>query len=95
MLAAGLAGIEKGLTPPAPIEENVYEMTPEKRKRLKIGQLSEDLWEAIMVAEKSSFLKECLGEHVFENFIANKKIEWEKYRAQVTNYELEQYLSIL
>ena len=95
MLAAGLNGIEKGLTPPLPIEENVYEMTPEKRKRLKIGQLPEDLWEAIMIAEKSSLIKECLGEHVFENFITNKKIEWERYRAQVTNYELDQYLSIL
>jgi len=95
MLAAGLDGIEKGLPLPPPIEENVYEMTPQRRKRLKIGQLPEDLWEAIMIAEKSLFLKECLGEHVFENFITNKKIEWERYRAQVTNYELDQYLSIL
>ena len=95
MLAAGLDGIEKGLTAPKPIEENVYEMTPQKRKRLKIGQLPEDLWEAIMIAEKSSFLKECLGDHVFENFIINKTIEWENFRAQVTNYELDKYLSIL
>jgi len=95
MLAAGLDGIEKGLTPPPPIEENVYEMTPQRRKRLKIGQLPEDLWEAIIVAEKSNLLKDCLGDHVFENFITNKKIEWERYRAQVTNYELNQYLSIL
>lgn len=95
MLAAGLDGIEKGLTPPPPIEENVYEMTPKRRKRLKIGQLPEDLWEAIMIAEKSSFMKKCLGEHVFDNFITNKKIEWERYRAQVTNYELDKYLSIL
>jgi len=95
MLAAGLDGIERGLTPPPPIEENIYEMTPERRKELNIGQLPEDLWEAIMVAEKSQLLKECLGDHVFENFIANKKIEWERYRAQVTNYELDQYLSIL
>jgi glutamine synthetase len=95
MLAAGLDGIEKGLKAPAPIEENVYEMTPQKRKKLKIDQLPEDLWEAILIAEKSSFLKECLGDHVFENFITNKTIEWEEYRAQVTNYELEQYLSVL
>ena len=95
MLAAGLDGIEKGLTPPSPIEENVYEMTPQKRKKLKIDQLPGDLWEAILIAEKSPFLKECLGDHVFENFITNKKIEWEKYRAQVTNYELDQYLSVL
>jgi glutamine synthetase len=95
MLAAGMDGIEKGLTAPKPIEENVYEMTPQRRKKLKIGQLPEDLWEAIMISEKSSFLKECLGDHVFENFITNKKIEWENFRAQVTNYELDKYLSIL
>jgi glutamine synthetase len=95
MLAAGLDGIEKKLTPPPPIEENVYEMTPEKRTRLKIGTLPEDLWEAIKVAEKSPLLKECLGDHVFENFIENKKIEWDRFRVQVTNYELDRYLSIL
>jgi glutamine synthetase len=95
MLAAGLDGIKKKLTPPSPVEENVYKMTPEERKRLNIAQLPEDLWEAISVAEKSALVKECLGDHVFENFITNKKIEWEKYRAQVTDYELERYLSIL
>jgi glutamine synthetase len=95
MLAAGLDGIEKGLTPPEPIEENIYEMTAERRKELNITQLPEDLWEAIKVTEKSSLIRECLGDHVFENFITNKTIEWEKYRAQVTNYELEQNLSVL
>jgi len=95
MLAAGLDGIKKKLTPPSPVEENVYKMTPEERKRLNIAQLPEDLWEAISVAEKSALVKECLGDHVFENFITNKKIEWEKYRAQVTDYELDRYLSIL
>jgi glutamine synthetase len=95
MLAAGLDGIEKGLTPPDPIEENIYEMTPQRRKELNITQLPEDLWEAIKVTEKSSLIRECLGDHVFENFITNKTIEWEKYRAQVTNYELEQNLSVL
>jgi len=95
MLAAGLDGIEKGLTPPEPIEENIYEMTPQRRKELNITQLPEDLWEAIKVTEKSSLIRECLGDHVFENFITNKTIEWEKYRAQVTNYELEQNLSVL
>ena len=70
-------------------------MTPQKRKKLKINQLPEDMWEAIKVTEKSSLVKECLGDHVFENFITNKKIEWQRHRAQVTNYELDQYLSIL
>jgi glutamine synthetase len=95
MLAAGLEGITKGYDLPDPVEQNVYEMKEEERKNLGIRQLPEDLWEAIKLAEASPLVRECLGEHVFTKFIANKKIEWENYRAQVTSYELERYLSIL
>jgi len=95
MLAAGLEGIIKGYDLPDPVEQNVYEMKEEERRNLGIRQLPEDLWEAIKLAEASPLVRECLGEHVFTKFIANKKIEWENYRAQVTSYELERYLSIL
>ncbi len=95
MLAAGLEGIEKEYECPTPVERNVYEMTPEERKELGIGQLPGDLWEAIEIAESSELLKRTLGDHVFEKFIANKKIEWQEYRAQVTEYELDKYLPIL
>jgi glutamine synthetase len=95
MLAAGLEGITKGYDLPDPVEQNVYEMKEEERRNLGIRQLPEDLWEAIKLAEASPLVRECLGEHVFTKFIANKKIEWENYRAQVTSYELERYLSIL
>lgn len=95
MLAAGLEGIEKGYPLRDPIERNVYEMTEEERKRYKIESLPEDLYEAIKVAEKSELVRRALGDHVFHQFIENKKIEWERYRARVTDYELEQYFSIL
>lgn len=95
MLAAGLEGITKGYDLPDPVEQNVYEMKEEERRNLGIRQLPEDLWEAIKLAEASPLVRECLGKHVFTKFIANKKIEWENYRAQVTSYELERYLSIL
>jgi len=95
MLAAGLDGIEKGLEPPAPVEENVYEMTAEEKQKRGIGTLPASLLEAILLAEKSELVREALGEHVFEAFIQNKKIEWENYRAQVTEYELKKYLPIL
>jgi glutamine synthetase len=70
-------------------------MTDQERKKLGIKMLPEDLNEAIHIAEQSKLIQECLGEHVFEKYIANKKIEWETYRAQVTDYELNRYLSIL
>jgi glutamine synthetase len=95
MLAAGLEGIEKGLEPPAPVEENVYEMTVEERQKRGIGTLPASLLEAILLTEKSEMVRKALGEHVFEAFIQNKKIEWDQYRTQVTEYELKKYLPIL
>ncbi|MFC2034160.1 glutamine synthetase family protein [Chloroflexota bacterium] len=95
MLAAGLEGIEKEYTLPSPIEENVYEMTDEERKKKGIEILPASLWEAIELTEKSELVKKTLGEHVFNAFIQNKKIEWDQYRTQVTEYELKKYLPIL
>jgi len=95
MLAAGLDGIEKGLKPPKPVEENVYEMSEAQRQKRGIGTLPASLLEAILLSEKSKLVREALGEHVFEAFIQNKKIEWNNYRAQVTEYELKKYLPIL
>jgi len=95
MLAAGLEGIEKGMEPPPPVEENVYEMSAEERQKRGIGTLPASLLEAILLTEKSELVRKALGEHVFEAFIQNKKIEWDQYRAQVTEYELKKYLPIL
>jgi glutamine synthetase len=95
MLTAGLEGIDKGYEPPPPVERNVYEMSQEERAALGIEQLPGDLSEAIEVAESSDLLRRALGDHVLDKFIANKKIEWQHYREQVTEYELERYLPIL
>jgi len=95
MLSAGLEGVEKGLEPPKPVEENVYEMTDQEREKRGIGILPASLLEAILLTEKSEVVRQSLGEHVFEAFIQNKKIEWNQYRAQVTEYELKKYLPIL
>jgi glutamine synthetase len=95
MLAAGLEGIEKKYELPSPVEENAFEMTEEERKRRGIGTLPGNLSEAIHHAERSELLRKALGEHVFQTFIENKKIEWEQYRTQVTDYELKRYLPIL
>ena len=95
MLAAGLEGIEKGYEPPPPVEENVYEMTDEERQKRGIGTLPASLWEATQLTEKSELVRQALGEHVFEAFIKNKKIEWDQYRTQVTDYEIKRYLPML
>jgi len=95
MLAAGLEGIEKEYEVPDPVEENVYEMTEEERRERGIDTLPGSLWEAIQLTEKSELVQEALGDHVFDAFIKNKKIEWDQYRSQVTEYELKRYLPIL
>ncbi len=95
MLAAGLEGIEKGYEIPDPIEENVYEMSEEERRRRGIGTLPGNLSEAIKLTEKSELVRRALGDHVFDAFIRNKRIEWDQYQAQVTDYELKRYLAIL
>ncbi len=95
LLAAGLEGIEKGYELQPATERNVYTMTEAERKEKGIGMLPEDLWEAVQLAEESELLRRCLGDSTFEKFIENKKVEWEKYRAIVTPWELENYLPIL
>jgi len=95
MLAAGLEGIVKKYPLRDPTERNVYEMTQEERKRNKIDSLPGNLYEAIQVTEESQLVKQALGEDLFHKFIDNKKIEWDRYRAQVTDYELNEYFSIL
>ena len=95
MLAAGLEGIEKEYQVPKQIEENVYEMTEDERQKRGIDTLPANLLEATLLTEKSELVRKSLGDHVFYAFIKNKKIEWDQYRTQVTDYELKRYLPIL
>jgi glutamine synthetase len=95
MLVAGLEGIEQEYKLPEPVEENVYKMNEEERKKRGIGTLPASLWEAIQLTEKSELVRKALGDHVFQAFIKNKKIEWDQYRIQVSEYELKKYLPIL
>lgn len=95
MLAAGLEGIEKGYKLPAPVEENVFEMAEDERQRRGIETLPGSLFEAILIIEDSELVRKALGDHLFNSFIKNKKIEWDLYRTQVTDFELKRYLPIL
>ena len=95
LLAAGLEGIEKEYELPEPVEENVYKLSSEEKEKRNIGTLPSDLFEAIRLTEQSELVRKTLGDHVFNAFITNKKIEWDQYRTQVTEYELKKYLPIL
>ncbi|HOX40094.1 MAG TPA: glutamine synthetase family protein [Candidatus Brocadiia bacterium] len=95
MLAAGLKGIAENYEIPEPIEEDIFEMSPEQKKARGIVPLPGSLGEAIAETERSELVREALGNHIFDRFIANKKLEWEGYRAHVSKYELDKYLPIL
>jgi glutamine synthetase len=95
ILSAGLDGIEKGYDPLPPMARNVHEMTGEERASLGIESLPEDLRAAIRCAETSELMRRTLGDHVFAKLIENKRLEWNRYRAQVTDFGLGEYLPIL
>ena len=95
MLAAGLAGIKNRYELPPPTEKDVYLMSNEERKSEGIKTLPGSLIEAITLTEKSELVREALGGHIFNNFITSKKVEWDRYRVNVTEWELKEYLSVL
>lgn len=95
MLAAGLKGIKEGYELCAPVEEDIFEMSPEERRQRGIESLPGNLAEAIAETQRSELVREALGDHIFEKFLASKVIEWDRYRTHVSHYELERYLPIL
>jgi glutamine synthetase len=95
MLAAGMKGVENNYQLPEPIEEDIYEMDEAARAREGITSLPGSLFEAHQEMEKSEFMRETLGDHIFNKVLANKKIEWDRFRTHVTDYELNQYLPVL
>jgi glutamine synthetase len=92
MLASGLDGIEHNLQPPEPIEKDIYHMSKEERKRLKIDSLPESLGQALEIFSQSKLMKETLGEHIFTHYMHIKTAEWDEYRTWVTDWEQKRYL---
>jgi len=95
MLAAGLEGIEKEYELADAVKENVFEISSEERAQRGIGTLPMNLSDAVSITEKSALVRKALGDHLFDSFIKNRKIEWDQYRVQVTEYELKRYLPVL
>ena len=94
LLQAGLEGIEKGYELPEPMEKNLYHLSPDDRRRLGIEQLPETLGEAIELTAESELVLRALGEHMFNRYVEIKRREWEDYRVQVSQWELDRYLPV-
>jgi glutamine synthetase len=95
VLAAGMKGIEESYDLPREAEDDVWSLTERERTSLGIDPLPRNLFEAIAVAERSELLAETLGEHVFDFFLRNKRVEWDEYRVQVSAFERDRMLPLL
>ena len=91
-MAAGLEGIEKGLTAPEEVSEDLYAMSALERADRGVGSLPESLAEALRALKADSFVQDVLGEHIAGAYLTGKAAEWEKYRRQVSQWEHDQYL---
>ena len=91
-LAAGLDGIKQEMEPPKSVDANIFAMTEEQIDALGIEQLPETLGEALEAFEHGPFVRKVLGDHVYTKYLAAKNAEWKKFRAEVTDWEIEEYL---
>ena len=94
ILAAGLKGIEEKYELPAATEDDVWALSDQERRAMGLQPLPGSREQAIAAMEGSELVAETLGEHVFDFFLRNKKAEWDEYRAHVTRFEMERYLSL-
>lgn len=90
MLAAGLDGIRRELPPPDATEENLYQL--DARRQATLGLLPTSLEQALNAMEEDEVVREALGAHIFNRFLQAKRLEWEDYRLEVTQWELSKYL---
>ena len=93
MLAAGLDGVERDLTPPPPVNEDVYHFDERDLRERAIGTLPGTLAEALDALEQDDVIRGALGPAIVGAFLRAKRAEWDQYRIQVTSWELERYLS--
>lgn len=95
MLGAGMRGVEEEYPLPPQVEGDVNAMTLDERLARGIKTLPGSLSDAITEAEEGELLRNTLGEHILNSVIRNKRMEWEEYRATVTDYEVARYLPTL
>jgi len=94
MLKAGLDGIKNNLTPPEPVEEDIYSLEDEILAKKNIDILPTSLAEALDELKKNKILQDVLGEHLFERYVDVKTKEWNQFKKQVTPWEIDTYLDI-
>jgi glutamine synthetase len=93
MLRAGLDGIQHELNPGPPVNKNIYKMSHRERRHLRIDELPGNLSEALDELARSPLMRETLGDHIFDHFLAAKRAEWDSYIRHVSPWETDRYLN--
>ncbi len=94
LISAGLDGIQKNMTPPEPVEENIYAMTEKERIRRGIEVLPANLGEAIKELSNNVYIKDALGSAFHEKYLALKNKEWKDFSVYVHEWERKKYLDV-
>jgi glutamine synthetase len=92
MIAAGLDGVERGMTLAEPVEESLFEMDAIRIAEKGIRELPGTLGEALDELAADEVIRDALGDHIFEHYLDGKRAEWDAYRTQVSDWEVERYL---
>jgi len=92
LLMAGLDGIKKKIDPGDPVDEDVYKLSPERRKALGIKELPTTLKDALDEMESDEIIHQTLGSHLFDAFIEYKTNDWNQFCLYVTPWEIMKYL---
>ena len=93
ILEAGLDGLQNKLEIPSPVDINTYNLTPEQEKELKIQRLPSNLSLALEEMKKDTYVKDVLGEHIFNKYVSTKEAEWAAYNNEVHSWEIDNYLT--
>lgn len=91
-LKAGLDGMMHRIEPPRSVDCNIYSMTDEERYALGIRNLPGTLHEAVEEMKTDRLVLDVLGKHIAEKYIEAKEAEWQRYRASVSEWEIQEYL---
>jgi glutamine synthetase len=94
ILGSGLKGIEDKISPPAPIDGNIFEFDQQTKKKRKISTLPKNLYDALLLLKKSESMKNILGKHIFNKFLEMKEKEWLEYTKSVSDWEIKNYLEL-
>jgi glutamine synthetase len=92
ILGAGLDGVKKKSEPGDPVDEDVYELTPERKRALGIQELPTTLKDALDEMKSDEVIHRTLGSHIFDSFIEYKTNDWNQYCLYVTPWEVMKYL---